>query len=494
MNKELLDVSADKAAALERLVCSVGEIEGVLTRLQAMRDGFLAVGAQLAVEIAAEAEHPDGGDMSIRSLTAELGALLRVSDRTVQRRMSDASALVTLFPSVWEAQGEGRINAGHARVIADAGSGLTEASDRAAFAALALEVAEHESPNRLRKIAARLAERFQPRSIEERHREQRARRGVWVKDGADGCAELGMSGPAALVHGMFDRLTRMAQTVKAENARAARDLARAAGEDPERELRASDDRTLGQLRADLLADLVLTGTPAGHDTPEGLLAGITAQVEITVPAMTLMGCDLTAVRAAAGAFLAGTGRAPVSAGVGSSVWTGGRLPPAMLNGRSPIDLRTARMLAGAASGWDRVLTDPFTGAMLAVDRYRPGADLKRHLKARDQRCRFVACGYPARLCDLDHHQDAALGGATRADNLGDFCRRHHVLKHCAPWHVRQLPGGLMEWTSPTGRIYIDQPPPQNTVTFTPPDAPGGVSRTPDLWGPLEQRQTALAPF
>ncbi|WCM54755.1 DUF222 domain-containing protein [Microbacterium sp. EF45047] len=120
MNKELLEVSADKAAALERLVCSVGEIEGVLTRLQAMRDGFLAVGAQLAVEIAAEAEHPDGGDMSIRSLTAELGALLRVSDRTVQRRMSDASALVALFPSVWEAQGEGRINAGHARVIADA--------------------------------------------------------------------------------------------------------------------------------------------------------------------------------------------------------------------------------------------------------------------------------------------------------------------------------------------------------------------------------------
>jgi hypothetical protein len=164
-----------------------------------------------------------------------------------------------------------------------------------------------------------------------------------------------------------------------------------------------------------------------------LLASITGTVAVTVPILTLMGVDST---------------------------------PAELNGTCPIDPETAKKLAGAASGWDRVLTHPVTGALLAVDRYRPNTDLKRHLKARDQRCRFPTCGYPARDCDLDHTQDAASGGATSIENLGDFCRRHHVLKHHTPWHVEQLGNGLLAWTSPTGTVYIDTPPPQNTITFT----------------------------
>src|SRR5690606_20508572 len=129
--------------------------------------------------------------------------------------------------------------------------------------------------------------------------------------------------------------------------------------------------------------------------------------------------------------------------------------------RCPIDAVTARMLAGAASGWNRVLTHPITGGLLAVDRYRPGAHLKRHLRVRDQRCRFPGCGMPARRDDLDHTLDAAFGGPTADDNLAALCRRHHVLKHQTPWHVNQLGDGLLEWTSPTGHAYIDEPPPQN---------------------------------
>ncbi|HWS50853.1 MAG TPA: HNH endonuclease, partial [Microbacterium sp.] len=121
--------------------------------------------------------------------------------------------------------------------------------------------------------------------------------------------------------------------------------------------------------------------------------------------------------------------------------------------------------------WDRILTHPITGAILTVDRYRPTADLKRHLHARDQRCRFPTCGMPARNCDLDHTRDAAHGGSTSDTNLGALCRRHHVLKHHTPWHVEHLHGGVYAWTSPTGRTYTDRPPPQNTVTFTEDTAP-----------------------
>ena len=34
---------------------------------------------------------------------------------------------------------------------------------------------------------------------------------------------------------------------------------------------------------------------------------------------------------------------------------------------------------------------PHTGATLAVDRYRPSAELRRFLRVRDERCRFPGC-------------------------------------------------------------------------------------------------------
>lgn len=40
-----------------------------------------------------------------------------------------------------------------------------------------------------------------------------------------------------------------------------------------------------------------------------------------------------------------------------------------------------------------------------------------------------------------------------------------MLKHHSPWAVESVGGGVYAWTSPTGKIYIDRPPPQNTVTF-----------------------------
>ena len=195
------------------------------------------------------------------------------------------------------------------------------------------------------------------------------------------------------------------------------------------------------MRVDLLVDLVLTRTPTAHDSEDGLLGAITARVEVTVPVSALMGAN--------GAHHTA--------------------PPAELDGLCPIDIETARRLAGAASGWERVLTHPISGALLAVDRYRPGDQLKRHLRARDQHCRFPACGLAARRCDIDHTHAAAAGGATCERNLAHLCRRHHTLKHHSPWRVRHGENGILEWRSPTGRVYTDRPPAQNTVRFAPSD-------------------------
>ncbi|MCZ0709602.1 DUF222 domain-containing protein [Microbacterium paraoxydans] len=428
----LLDATDSQMAMLADLVEGLEAAEKTLNSMQAARDGLLAMAGRLAVDIARQARHPDGGDMAIRTVAAEIGAAQRVSDRTIERRMSEASWLVERFPTVWEAQGAGRISAAHARLIVEAGAHLDDPDDRSCFATEAIEVAAAESPNRIRRLVRRLADRLQERTLVERHRDARELRRVWVTDLEDGMAELGARGPAALVHGMFDRLSQMAHAVREENARAHR---------REAEESIPDDRTVDQLRADLLADLVLTGAPAGHDSEEGLLSELRARVEVTVPVLTLMHGEQEGT----------TGGTPILA--------------AELDGVIPIDPATARRLAGAASGWDRVLTHPFSGALLAVDRYRPSEDLRRHLRARDQRCRFPGCGLAPRKCDLDHNHDAALGGETVHDNLATFCRRHHMLKHHSPWHVEQGPGGVLEWTSPTGRSYIDRPPPPHTVTF-----------------------------
>lgn len=425
----MVDATDSQMAMLADLVASVAAAEATLSSMQAARDGLLALAGRLAVDIAQEARHPDGGDMTIRSVAAEIGAIQRVSDRTVERRMSDASWLVDRFPSVWHAQGAGRISAAHSRVIVDAGAHLDDEADRAAYAAEALETAAIESPNRLRRIARRIAEKYQKRSVTERHRDAREKRRVWMKDGDDGMAEIGMHGPAAIVHGMFDRLSQMAHALKNENGRAAKETGAV-----------RDERTVNQLRADLMADLVLTGSPAGHDTDDGLLDAIQARVEVTVPASSLR-----------------DGQDGAADGCDS--------PPAELDGEMPIDIDTARFFAGSVPGWDRVFTHPISGAMLSVDRYRPGEQLRRHLRARDQRCRFPTCGLTARKCDLDHNVAASTGGVTSHENLAAFCRRHHTLKHHSPWHVEQRPGGVLEWTSPMGRTYIDQPPAQNTVTF-----------------------------
>lgn len=443
---EMIDATETQMAMIADLVAGLQAAEQTISGMQAARDGMLAMASRLALEIAQQSEHPDFGDTAMRTIAAEIGAAQRTSDRTIERRMAQAARVVEDFPAVWAAQGAGRISAAHSRVIVEAGAHIDDAVDRAGFAAEVLKIAEVESPNRLRRHARRIAEEYQTRSIDDRHRAAREKRRVWIKDLDDGMSELGVYGPSALLHGMFDRLSQMAHRVREDNARAAKGAGTAgedAGEtsapDAGEDHRRTDDRATDRLRADLLADLALTGAPSGHDSYEGLLDAIQARIEVTVPVIGLMGSDA------------------LQRGV----------PPAELDGMCPMDIGTARRLAGAATGWERVLTHPISGALLAVDRYRPGDQLKRHLRARDQRCRFPACGLAARKCDIDHNHAAAEGGATCESNLAHFCRRHHVMKHHSPWQVAQTAGGVLEWRSPTGRIYVDQPPRQNTVRFEP---------------------------
>lgn len=434
----------------------LGLVEGIVAlrrqaaQVHAAEVRLLAGAGQLAASHSASLRSDSRErEMPLRSIAAELALAVRASDRTVQRQINDAVVLADDFTPVLEALEEGRIFVGHARVIVDAGTPIQDAEARITFATEAVARAENLSPSRLRPAVEALAERLQPRTITERHRDARADRAVTVTDRADGMGELNYVGPATLVHGIYDRLTQQARAVReastAQPGASFGPAAIATSEAADETVPVPDPRTIDQLRADIFADMLLTSAPQDDPTVDstadpslgfGGLGAIRAIVHVTVPALSLAGLSNE---------------------------------PAELVGRAPIDIDTARSLAGRASGWDRVLSDPVTGGILAVDRYTPGADLKRFLRARDEHCRFPGCRQPVHRCDIDHGRDWALGGTTCAHNLHHLCRRHHTLKHATPWQVRNLGGGILEWTSPTGRVYIDDPP--SRVRFTPTGPP-----------------------
>ncbi|MGM1017955.1 MAG: DUF222 domain-containing protein [Actinomycetota bacterium] len=419
---------------LDDVVSTLVVLERTIHQLTAVRAALLATAHRIADD-EPDIVDADSRELAHRAVASEIGAALRVNDRAIEGQMGDAARLVRDFPMTASAYEHGRLSPAHVRVILDAGSPIDDAEARQEFEAAVLPRALEESPNRLRPLAKQLSERFRAASFAERHAIAKAKRAVWVRDGDDGMSELGVLGPTVIIRGIFDRISQMAFAVKTENARA--EVAHARGDGPAEPSADSpaaqstdasaDERSTSELRADLAADMLLTGVPHGHDTVDGQLGAIRASVEITVPVLTITD--------------------PMSSA-----------PPAHLEGVGPIDPHTARVLVGSAAGWERVMTDPVSGAVLAVDRYRPTEQMRRYLRVRDRRCRFPGCRITARRCDDDHSVDHARGGATDVDNLAGKCRRHHVTKHHTAWRVLQHPGGVVEWTSPTGRTYIDRPP------------------------------------
>ncbi|MBN9185936.1 HNH endonuclease signature motif containing protein [Microbacterium sp.] len=427
----ILDATQAPWPELAALVDEVADARARIAEQQAREATLLArVLDHALARIDAQRAAGASGDIVLRSVCAELGVAMRVSDRTVQARLGEAARLIDDYPRTHDALTRGRIERGHAVAIADAGLAISDGDLRRRYEARALEVAEAESVPRTRAAVRAIAAAIDPAAVNASIEQAQRGRSVRVYDLADGMARLLADLPTHLAYAIHDRLTRIAHDVGTQRAVTPPTSSDPGGADvataPE-----SDERCTDELRADILSDLLLTSTTSAHGDP-AVVQTIAGRIQVTVPVLTL-------------------------AGVSGE--------PALLAGYGPIDAATARELAAGAPGWDRVMTHPHTGLPLAVDRYRPSAELRRFLAARDEHCRFPGCRVAAWRCDIDHTIAASEGGCTACENLADFCRRHHTMKHGGEWTVRQLPGGVLEWTSPCGRIVLDRPAP--TVRFVP---------------------------
>jgi hypothetical protein len=233
---------------------------------------------------------------------------------------------------------------------------------------------------------------------------------------------------------------------------------------------AGDARTLEQLRADGLRDLILhpawTGDDAGGTSDAGGTDALDAGPGTESRATTSRVGDDPAGTVPAAVGHGGRGgdhRTEVRVTVALSTLLGQDDKPAHLSGGGPIDATAARALAEGGV-WRRIVTDPVSGTVLDVGRttYRPPRALARHVRIRDQVCARPGCPTSADSCELDHTDafhptDGSEPGVTADTNLGPLCHRDHRLKTDGGHVLRQTSAGHFLWITPAGKRYATVP-------------------------------------
>jgi hypothetical protein len=340
----------------------------------------------------------DAIEFAQHAAAADLAVRLSLAEVTVRNYGHVANTLRQRLPVLWAWFIDGEVSTQNAREAAAIASELP-AEFWARFEARIVDPARTLAPARFRTRAHAIRERLQAETLTERHKAAEAHRGVWIEPDRDGMGWLHAklsSEKLAMISATLDETAFGLFTSTDE------------------------ERTMAQLRADVLADL-LTGN--------GASSGVGVSVALTIPVLSLLGHSDE---------------------------------PAVLEGVGPIDVDTARRLCADAPSMTRLLTHPVTGTVLQMDahQYRPSAALKRWLAIQQVTCDFPGCGRRAAHCDLDHTHAWAEGGPTSAGNLTHRCRKHHTMKHQTKWRVEHPPGAERAvWTSPTGHSRAADPPP-----------------------------------
>ncbi|WP_166463115.1 HNH endonuclease signature motif containing protein [Amycolatopsis acidicola] len=327
----------------------------------------------------------------------EISLELHVTRQMAAARLELADALVTRLPCVLAEIEAGNTDLHAAAKIHDATSALPDEKCRDVDAALAPRLAGRDA-TQIRRAARDLVHRIDPEGSGERAAKRREDRSVRIVHEDDAMASLTAYLPAEVAAAGYSRIDRIARHRR----------------------NGGDERTLDQLRADTLSDLVL-----GTERHEAR-----ATVFLHVPIGTALGVTER------GAFLEGHGPIP------------GTIARGILN--------------DPASVWKKVLTDPASGAVLDVGRKtrRPPAAVRDLARARDRECGVAHCHRPAHHSQLDHVRRWRHQGQTSAANLHALCAHHNRLREKPGWDVHFHDAtGETTITTPAGRSLHDRPEP-----------------------------------
>jgi len=351
------------------------------------------------LEVAGRAPYPEFA-------ADEVAACLTWTRRAAETQVGLADDLLRRLPTVGQALDAGAIDLPKARVIADAVMPLPQEAARQ-VARQILDLAPELTTGQLRAKLARLVLAADPQAGAIARQRAEADRRVVLTAEPDGTASLAGYGlPAARATAAAHHIHTLATAAKA----------------------AGDMRSLDQLRADTLLDL-LTGTAPPTGRAATAETGRGSTIELTIGLATLAGLDEQ---------------------------------PGDLAGYGPVAADSARQIAAThpQATWRYTVYDPTNRTRYhGTTRRRPTPTVAAEVTARDRTCRAPGCRTPARRCDLDHTHPWQHGGVTQAHNLGALCRHHHRMKDTGGWKLRQLAPGVFGWHSPLGRSYLVGPDP-----------------------------------
>ncbi|UXN32107.1 HNH endonuclease signature motif containing protein [Glutamicibacter sp. M10] len=332
------------------------------------------------------------------SFVAEASIAIRASEANIRDRLFIAEGLRHLCPETLEELSCGEITTRTAQEIVKQSQDLEPADVRYMQQTL-LPIARTAADSAVAHRARKIHERLHPQPIEERHKKGVQDRKVIYWHEPNGMSTLQLHVPAEKALSIINTVNWHASQ----------------HDDPD------DERTEQQRRLDIICDALIDGWPAAPGTP------LKARVAVTIPALEMLANPKRAL--------------------------------ADLEGYGPIPIGTALRIAQDAPSFMKVLTDPWSGAVIDVGRekYRPSKALRDLLRNRDICCRFPGCNRPAETSEIDHIEAWAAGGHTSRTNTHLLCKRHQMFKHALGWQATYLADGSVNWRSPHGVICIELP-------------------------------------
>jgi hypothetical protein len=415
------DVAARWRESLGRLDAAMPDADRIdlMAELERLKSAAAAVQARLAAAMATEQAQQltarDAQARAVRSVAGQVGLARRVSPHRAQSLVGLARALCADLPCTLDALAEGRISEWQALLVTRATAVLPSHEDRVGVDSRLARHLGRLGDRALLREATRLADQVDPSALARRVKQAEADRRVTVSPapGPAGCAmaRLTATMPVAQAVAAYAALRRHAESARAQG----------------------DERGVGQLMSDQLFALLVRRAPAdGADTSPGTL---NVEVGLVMTERTLLrgGSDPAVLTDHEGRAFA----------------------------HAPAALARALVREADQAWLSRLYASPRTGELVAMDSHRRlfSGRLRRLLLLRDQTCRMPWCEAPIR--HVDHIREHSTGGATSLANGAGLCESCNYLKADPGWRaeVRDIPGHLIEFITPTGHRYTSQPPP-----------------------------------
>jgi hypothetical protein len=384
----------------------------------------------------------------------ELAMIMNCSRGEATRLTTLAWTLFHRLPETWGALADGTLSWSRARAIAAEINRYGQALDPylvATVEAVVLPQAAELPVGRLQALVRTEVVRRDAEAAELRRQQARSAADVLLRRSPlDGMAEVVTVVPQPVAAAMYGSVDAHARRAKIDG----------------------DARSIGEIRADVMADLTLR--PWDDSRPP-----VTAELRVLAPLNSLLADPSAPEVAGRPTGIAEAEGEPITAEhlralltALDAVCPGGLQPPT--GGSLHVDLLgaggallttlTRRELEravrrGCPQHLARNCRCPLVGRPPATAGYTPTAPQRRWAKGRDRGCRHPGCRNKAGWADLDHVVPHADGGPTDCDNLCCLCRRHHRLKtHARGWSFHLDADGALWVTTPSGVTRVSRPP------------------------------------